>query len=62
MLWQTFLHKIYNLGHNNLELYKVLVQVRLATSKTKGDIWYRKLGIGAASRVAELLKTEDLRK
>ena len=53
MLSQRFLHKTYNLGHNILELYKVLVQVRLATSKTKGDIWYSKLGIGVASRVAE---------
>ena len=28
----------YNPGHNILELKKVLVQVRLATSKTKLDV------------------------
>ena len=28
----------YNLGHNILELYNVLVQIRLTTSKTKRDI------------------------
>ena len=35
----------YNLVHNILELYNVLVQVRLAISQTKRDIWYSKLGI-----------------
>ena len=29
---------IYNLGHNILKLYNVLVQIRLTTSKTKRDI------------------------
>ena len=29
---------IHNLGHNILELYKVLVQIRLTTSKTKRDV------------------------
>ena len=29
---------VYNLGHNILELYNVLVQVRLTTSKTQRDI------------------------
>ena len=28
----------YNLGHNILELYNVLVQILLTTSKTKRDI------------------------
>ena len=28
----------FNVGHNILELYNVLVQIRLATSKTKRDI------------------------
>ena len=28
----------YNLGHNIMELYNVLVQIRLTTSKTKRDI------------------------
>ena len=46
-----------NLGHNILELYNVLVQIRLTTSKTKRDIEYSKLGIRVASRVAERLKT-----
>ena len=35
----------YNLGHNILELYNVLVQVGIATSKTKVDIYHKKLGI-----------------
>ena len=43
----------YNLGHNILELYNILVQVRFTTSKTKLDIWYSKLSIRVASRVAE---------
>ena len=30
--------RIYNLGHNILELYNILVQIRLTTSKTKCDI------------------------
>ena len=29
---------IHNPGHNILELYKVLVQIRLTTSKTKRDV------------------------
>ena len=47
---------MYNHGHNILELYNVLIQTRLTTSKTKGDIYYGKLGIRVASRVAERLK------
>ena len=31
-------HPRYNLGHNILELYNDLVQIRLSTSKTKRDI------------------------
>ena len=53
---------IYNPGHNILELYNVLVQIQLTTSKTKRDIQYIKLGIRAPSGVAERLKTQDLRK
>ena len=34
---------IYNLVHNILELYNVLIQARLTTSKTKRDIKYSKL-------------------
>ena len=49
--------KNYNLGHNILELYNVLVEIRLTKSKTKRDIEYSKLGIRAASRVAKRLKT-----
>ena len=30
--------KVYDLGHNILELYNVLVQLRLTTSKTKRNI------------------------
>ena len=40
-----------------MELYNVLVRIRLTTSKMKCDIEYIKLGIRVASRVAERLKT-----
>ena len=49
--------EFYNLGHNIFELYNVLVQIQLITSKTKRDIYYSKLSIRVASRVAEQLKT-----
>ena len=39
----------YNPGHNILELYNVLVQVRFATSKMKINIWYNKFGLRVAS-------------
>ena len=45
-----------------LELYNILVQIRFITSKTKLDIQQSKLGIRVASRAAERLKTQDLRK
>ena len=47
----------YNHGHNILEIYNVLIQTQLTTSKTKGDIQHSKLGIRVASCVAERLKT-----
>ena len=46
-----------NAGHNILELYNGLIQVRVNTSKTKLNIQYNKLGIRVASLVAERLKT-----
>ena len=52
----------YNLGHNILELYNVLIQIRLTTSKTKCNIYYSKLGIQLDSQATERLKAEDLRK
>ena len=51
-------HSSYNHGNNILELYNVLVQIRFTTSKRNLDIWYSKLSI----RVAERLKTQDLKK
>ena len=42
----------YNLGYI-LQLYNVLVQIRLTASKNKRDIYYGKLGIRVASQVAE---------
>ena len=42
----------YNLGYI-LQLYNVLVQIRLTASKNKRDIYYGKLGIPVASQVAE---------
>lgn len=50
-----------NPGHDISELYKILANVRFATSKTDLDIYYIKLSIQFASQVAEQLKTEDLR-
>ena len=52
----------YNLGHNILELYNVLVKIRLTTSKTKRDIQYSKLGIRVTSRIAEQLGSQEIRK
>ena len=51
-----------NLGHNILELYNVVIQTRLATSKTRLDNQEKKLGTGDASRAAERLKNQDVRK
>ena len=44
---------ISNLGHNTLEIYNVLVQIRLTSSKIKRDIYCCKRGTRVASRVAE---------
>ena len=52
----------YSTGHNILEFYSVLVQVRLTASKKKLDIWYSKLGKRVSSRVTKRPKTNDLRK
>ena len=49
--------EFYNLGHNIFELYNVLVQIQLTTSKTKRDTYYSKLSIRVVSRVAKQLKT-----
>ena len=46
---------IYNLGHNILELYNVLVKIQLTTSKMKPDIQYCKSGIRVALGVGERL-------
>ena len=35
----------YNLGHDILELYNAVIQIRLTRRKTKSDIQYSKLGI-----------------
>ena len=51
----------YNPGHNSLELYNILLQIRFTTSKTKSDIQYSKLCIRVASRVAERFKTQNIR-
>ena len=55
--WSHFYSHSYNLGHNILELYNVLMQIRLNTIKTKRNIYYNKLGIRVAFWVAEWLKT-----
>ena len=51
----------HNLVYNILIIYNTLVRVRFTTSKTKLNIQYSKLGVQVASRVAERLKTYDLR-
>ena len=53
MFFNVNLKNTYNLGHNILEIYNVLVQVRVATIKTKLIIQYSKLGIQFAPQVAE---------
>ena len=61
--FETSLHCVnYNPGHNILELYNILVQIRFTTSKKKLDIYYSKLGMRVASRITERLKTYELRK
>ena len=52
----------YNPGNNILALFNNLAQVRIATSKTILDIKHNQLAARVASRVAERLKTYDLRK
>ena len=52
----------YNPGHNILELYNILVQIRFTTSNKKLDIQYSELGIRVASRNAERFKTQDFNK
>ena len=51
---------VYNLGHNILKLYNVLVQIRLTTSKTERGIHYRKFGIRVVSRAANDLRLRIL--
>ena len=45
-----------------MEFFDVLVHARFATSKTKLDIYYNKLCMWVASRVAKRLKTYNIRK
>ena len=45
---------IYNVGHNIFELYNVLVQIQVTTSKPKYDIWCSKLGTQVVLRVSPL--------
>ena len=42
-----------NFGHNIFELYNVLVEIPLSTSKPKCGIWNSKLNVRVVSRVAE---------
>ena len=58
----SLLNKLSSLGDNILELYNVLVQIRLTTSKTKRDIKYSKHGIRVAERVVKQLRLRILRK
>ena len=57
MLHYSYLTGFLNLGHNILELYNYLIQVRFATSKMKLDIKYNKLGKEVVLLIAERLQT-----
>ena len=54
MIQVLSLYHYCNLGHNNLEVYNVLVQVQFDTSKTQLDFQYKKLGIRVVSLDPEL--------
>ena len=56
MLHYSYLTGFLNLGHNILELYNYLIQVRFATSKMKLDIKYNKLGKEVVLLIAERLQ------
>ena len=58
-LWKWF-YLAYNLGHNILELYNVLVQIQLTTSKTKRNILYSKLGIELPHKLTNNLRLRIL--
>ena len=51
-----------NLGQNICRLFHFLAQFLFTTSETKLDYYYQKMNGRVASRVAEKLKTYDLRK
>ena len=56
MLHYSYLTGFLNLGHNILELYNYLIQVRFATSKMKLDIKYNKLGKEVVLLIAKRLQ------
>ena len=47
-VWRAKIKFSDNLGHNIFELYNVLVQIRLTTSKMERHFQYSKLGIRVA--------------
>ena len=59
---QCFTDKNYNQFHNILRLFDVLPNFPFITSETIGDYYLWTCYIRDASRVAERLKTYDLRK
>ena len=54
--------KVYNLGQNICGLFHFLSQLVFTTREAKLDCYHQKVNIQVASRVAERLKTCDLRK
>ena len=52
----------YNLGQNIWRVFHFLVQVFFTTSETELDYYHQKVSVRVASRIAERLKTQDLRK
>ena len=52
----------YNLGQNIWRVSHFLVQVFFTTSETELDYYHQKVSVRVASRIAERLKTQDLRK
>ena len=51
-----------NLGQNIWRLFHFLAQLFFTTSETELDYYHQKESVRVASRVAEQLKTKDLRK
>ena len=54
--------QIHNLGQNICRLFHILAQFILTTNETELDYYHHRVNVRVASRVAERLKSQDLRK